>query len=50
MLETKHKQHQTRSAKSVKAKIDDKSQGIWKSANPHYIAMKKERVRVLVSS
>jgi hypothetical protein len=49
-METKHKQHQTRSAKNVKAKINDKSQGIWKSANTHYIAMRKERARILVSS
>jgi hypothetical protein len=43
-LKTKHKQDQTRSSKSVTTKINDKSQGAWKSVNTHYVAMKKEKV------
>jgi hypothetical protein len=43
-LKTKHKRDQTRSSKIVTTKINDKSQGAWKSVDTHYVAMKKERV------
>jgi hypothetical protein len=43
-LKTKHKQDQTRSPKNVTTKINDKSQGAWKSVDTHCVAMKKERV------
>jgi hypothetical protein len=41
--ETKHKKHQTRSLETIKAKLNDKSQGAWKNASTHYITLQKER-------
>jgi hypothetical protein len=38
----KDKQDETRSSKSVTTKINDKSQGVWKSVNTHYVVMKGE--------
>jgi hypothetical protein len=35
---------QTRSSRNFTTKINDKSQGAWKSVDTHYVAMKKERV------
>ncbi len=43
-LKTKHKQDRTRSSKSVSTKINDKSQGAWKSVDTDYVAMKKDKV------